>query len=220
MTNDNQLITIESEPDETSLAKVVQNHSLITNETIFTIQLMAPIYHQCRLYGYTNEMQAAAVMLKAAGMGIPPTSAPDFFDYFEGKISLKTIGANALIQRSGIIKVEIKDGPDFCKVRMTRLDNGFSHEVTYTAQEAKQSNLIKPGKDNSAWNRYPTDMLYNAAFRRCARRVAPDIIGGIPLTAELEELRERNSQLPAPDDGDQFAAIAGDTHCPTCGERL
>jgi len=161
------------------------------------------------------------VMLKAAGLGIPPTSAPDFFDIMpDGKPALRTKGANALIQRSGIIRVEVEDGKDYCRVTMTRLDNGYRESVIYTDEEARQSHLIKDGKENSAWNRFPVDMRYNRAFARCARRVAPDIIGGMPLTTELEELRDSRSRRPAPDECDHFAAVAGDVACPTCGEVL
>lgn len=208
--------------DDQSLKMVIRQGSLITNETIFLIQLMAPIYYQARSYGYTSEAQAAMVMLKAAGLGIPPTSAPDFFDIIDGKPGIKPVGALALIHRSGIIKVEIDDTsrPDACIVTMTRLDTGFSHTVAYTDAEAIESKLIKDDKGNSAWQRFRRDMRRNRAVGRCARIVAPDIVGGMPLTYELEELRANRQQLPAPNDCDHFAAVAGDTHCPTCRVAL
>lgn len=174
------------------------------------------------MYGYASEMQAAAVMLRAAGLGIPPTSAPDFFDVINNRIALKPIGALALIHRSGIISVEIDDHSrkDACTVTMTRLDTGFSHAVVYTDAEAIESGLIKDDKDNSAWNRFRVDMRRNRAVGRCAKIVASDIIGGIPLTHELEELRENRSQLPKPSECDHFAAVQGDVTCPTCGAKL
>lgn len=206
--------------ESTELAKIIEPRSLINRETIELIRLMAPIYFQARCYGYTSEAQAAMVMLKAAGLGIPPTSAPDFFDIIEGKPAMRAAAANALIHRSGIIKVRIEDGDDYCKITMRRLDTGFEHSVKYTDDEATASNLIKSGKDNSAWQRFRTDMRFNRAFARCARRVAPDIIGGMPLTYELEELRSGRMQLPKPGECDHFAAIADDIACPTCGEVL
>jgi hypothetical protein len=217
---DSQLATVDNQ-EQNNLPAVVSNQSLISNEMIFTIQLLAPIYYHARSYGYASEAQAAMVMLKAVGLGFPPTSAPDIFDIMpDGKPALRTKGANALIQRSGIIRVEVEDGKDYCRVTMTRLDNGYSESIKYTDEEAKESRLIKDGKDNSAWSRFPVDMRYNRAFARCARRVAPDIIGGMPLTAELEELRESRSQLPKPSECDHFAAVQGDVTCPTCGAKL
>jgi hypothetical protein len=216
--NDTTAIVINEE--STELAKVIEPRSLISRETIELIKLMAPIYHQARTFGYTSEMQAAMVMLKAAGLGIPPTSAPDFFDVIDGRPALKPIAANALIQRSGIIKIRIEDGDDYCKITMKRLDNGFEHSVTYTDAEAMASNLIKPSKDNSAWQRFRVDMRFNRAFGRCAKRVAADILGGMPLTYELEELRSSRVQLPKPGECDHFAAVASDTACPACGEIL
>lgn len=208
--------------DQNDLRIIIQQQSLISIETINLIRLMAPIYHRARCYGYTSEDQAAMVMLKAAGLGIPPTSAPDFFDVIEGKPALKPVGALALIHRSGVIRVEIDETSrnDACIVTMTRLDTGYTHTVIYTDDEAVASNLIKPGKDNSAWNRFRVDLRRWRAVGRCARIVVSDIIGGMPLTHELEELRSRRSQLPKPSDCDHFAAVAGDVTCPTCGAAL
>lgn len=208
--------------DQNDLAIIIRQQSLISIETISLIRLMAPIYHQARCYGYTSEAQAAMVMLKAAGLGIPPTSAPDFFDVIEGKPGLKPVAALALIHRSGIIRVEIDEmsQKDACIVTMIRLDTGFTHTVTYTDAEARESGLIKDGKEGSAWNRFRRDMRRWRAVGRCARIAASDITGGIPLTTELEELRDSRSIRPKLSECDHFAAVSGDTNCPTCGMKL
>lgn len=221
MSND-ETATLATTNDDSQLVRIIEPTSLISYETIAMIQLMAPIFHQCRMYGITNEATAAAIMLKAAGLGIPVTSAFDFFDVIEGRPAMKPVGALALIHRSGIIRLEIDDKSrsDACSVTMTRRDTGYSHTVTYTSKEARESGLIKDDKPNSAWNRFRTDMLRNRAIARCARIVAPDIIGGMPLTSELEDLRSNKNYVLSSGECDHFAAIPGDVTCPTCGEVL
>lgn len=159
----------------------------ITPETLYLMQMLAPTFHLCRWFGVGSPEQAIVLMAKAADLGLPITSAFEYFDVIEGKPALKPIGALALIHRSGRIDMQIDDtASDRCAVTMTRRDTGFSHTVIYTTDDAKAAGLIKQDKDGSAWRRFTKDMLRNRAIGRCARIVAPDILGGLYLTAELE----------------------------------
>lgn len=208
-------------------ATIPKQHT-IDADTIFMIQLMAPSFYLSRLYPtIASEHQAIALMLKAAGLGIPPTSAFDFFDIIEGKPTLKPVGAMALIHQSGRVDIEIENDNDkWCRVKMTRRDNGNSHEVIYTIEEAIASNLVKDAssKPNAAWNRFRRDMLRNRAIGRCARIACPDIIGGMYLTTELEQTSSdydpKVMRLSTPNECDHMAACNTDTHCPQCGVKL
>lgn len=160
----------------------------ITPETLYLMQMLAPSFHQARWFGISSPEQAIVLMAKAADLGLPITAAFEYFDIIENKPALKPIGALALIHRSGRIDIQIDDAAaDRCAVTMTRRDTGFRHTVTYTAEEAKAAGLIKQDKDGSAWRRFTKDMLRNRAVGRCARIVAPDVLGGLYLTAEIEQ---------------------------------
>jgi hypothetical protein len=121
------------------------------------------------------------------------------------------------MHRSGLVSWTVEDGADYCRISGRRHDNGFEHTVTYTLDEAKAAGLVKADKAGSAWVRFVTDMLYNRAMGRFARRVAPDVLGGLYLSTELVSVQ------PAPGtvvDCDHMAAVAGDRACPQCGVAL
>lgn len=213
-----------------TLSSVVRYSRVIDPDTIFAIQLMAPAFHQCRWYGISSEQQAVALMIKAATLGIPPASAFDFFDIVEGRPALKPIGALALIHASGLVDIKIDDSKwDVCIVTMRRRDTGYQHTVTYSIEDAKRSGLVKQDKPNSAWSRFVKDMVRNRALGRCSKIVAPDVLGGMVLTIDLQDAQDENERLltarrnqiiSRPSDCDHFAAVAGDKACPTCGEVL
>lgn len=159
----------------------------LTIDTLNLITALAPAWHQCRWFGLNSPEQAIVLMAKAADLGLPITAAFDFFDLIENKPALKPVGALALIHRSGNFDVTIDDSTaDRCTVTIKRRDTGFTHTVTYTLDEARAAGLIKAGKDGSAWNRFPTDMMRNRAVGRCARIVAPDVLAGLYLSTELD----------------------------------
>lgn len=159
----------------------------LTIDTLNLITALAPAWHQCRWFGLNSSEQAIVLMAKAADLGLPITAAFDFFDLIENKPALKPVGALALIHRSGNFDVQIDDTQaDRCTVTIRRRDTGFTHTVTYTMDEARAAGLIKVGKDGSAWNRFPTDMMRSRAVGRCARIAAPDVLAGLYLSTELD----------------------------------
>ncbi len=159
----------------------------LTLDTLNLITALAPAWHQCRWFGLSSPEQAIVLMAKAADLGLPVTAAFDFFDLIENKPALKPVGALALIHRSGIVDVTIRDDSNtVCIVDMKRRDTGFAHRVAYTIDEARAAGLIKAGKDGSAWARFTKDMLRNRAIGRCARIVAPDILAGLYLTTDFD----------------------------------
>lgn len=174
----------------------------ITPETLYLMQMLAPSFHQARWFGLSSPEQAIVLMAKAADLGLPVTAAFEYFDIIENKPALKPVGALALIHRSRLIDVQIDDtAADRCAVTMTRRDTGFAHTVVYTVDEAKAAGLIKTDKDGSAWRRFTKDMLRNRAVGRCARIVAPDVLGGLYLTAELDQTIDADdSVVEAADD--------------------
>jgi hypothetical protein len=60
--------------------------------------------------------------------------------------------------------------------------NGFEYTVTFTIEDAKQAQLIKP---DSGWDKYPANMLRWRAIGYCIDVVFPDVIGGMKRSDDL-----------------------------------
>jgi len=157
------------------------------------IKEIAPVAATARMFGVT-EPQAAIVMLKGYELGLGLAAAFEFIHVIDGKPSVSPKGALALIHQSGELKyLEIKDltdtngNPTRCKVAMERV-SGFRYETTYSMEDAKRANVVKPG---SGWEKYPANMLRWRAVGYCADVVFPDVIGGMlrpeELGAEVDE---------------------------------
>lgn len=147
------------------------------------IQSIAPTIHTSRLFkGINSPEQAAVIMLKGHELGFSLTAAFELIDMVEGKPSLKPQGALALIHRSKNFDIKVTDQPDGCQVWMRRRDTGFEYTARFTKADAMQAQIHKP---NGAYDKYPPDMYRARAIARCARVVAPDVLAGMYLTAEL-----------------------------------
>jgi hypothetical protein len=151
------------------------------------IKEIAPVAATARMFGVTEE-QAAIVMLKGHELRLGLAASFEFIHVIENKPSISPKGCLALIHSSGELadlKIEdIKDGsgnPVECQVYMERI-NGFKYTITYSMDDAKRANLVKP---SSAWEKYPANMLRWRAVGYCADVVFPDVIGGMSRPEEL-----------------------------------
>lgn len=145
---------------------------------------MCDTIHKSRMVSGVSSPEAAAfVLLRAYEMGFPLSSCGDNFQVVQGKVALTSQGMLALIHsRPDLVKMEINESTDErCTVTMTR-SNGFAFTITYTLEDAKRANLIKP---NGAWETYPSNMLRWRAISTCARIVVPDLLAGLYLASEL-----------------------------------
>lgn len=154
----------------------------LTPGIIELIKAIAPMFHGSRLYGMASPEQAAVVMLKAYELGLPATAAFENFDMINGKLSMRPQLALALIHRSRNIDIKISDIKDGCEVWMRRRDTGFEYTARFTLADAQQAQIAKT---NGGYDKYPADMFRARAIARCARVVAPDVLAGMYLTAEL-----------------------------------
>lgn len=157
------------------------------------IKEVSPDAAETRWFGVT-EIQARLVMLKGHELGMGLTAAFEFIHVIDGKPSISPKGTLALIHRSGELRklmiddvVDDEGNPVRCNVHMERI-NGFQYGVTYSMDDARRANLVKPG---SAWEKYPANMLRWRAVGYCADVVFPDVIGGMlrpeELGAEVDE---------------------------------
>lgn len=171
----------------------------ITDAVIGQIMVLGPIMYQSARYKLSSPQDAMLIMLKGHELGFPMTAAPDYIDLLPDGPALNGAGMLALIHRSNLIEMTITDHtdakgePTACVVWMKRRDNGFAYTATFTAQDAIRAGLVKSGGAHQKW---PADMLCWRAVARCARRAAPDLIGGLHLSFELEEPTEPPPPIP------------------------
>ena len=59
-------------------------------------------------------------------------------------------------------------------------ERGEPVTISFVESDAKQAGLL-PGKDESNWKKYPTDMFFARAITRMQRRYAPEVLNGANL---------------------------------------
>lgn len=160
----------------------------LTSDTWGMIERIAPVMQKSRLFGVSTAEQAMAIMLKGHELGLQLAASFEFVAVIQDKPSLIPRGALALILNSSEYagmtiddQRNDKGHPVACVVTMKR-KNGFSYTATYTMEDAKLADLVKPG---SGWAKYPANMLRWRAVGYCADVVFPDIIGGMKRADEL-----------------------------------
>lgn len=187
-----------------------------TQESWNTILAMAPTIAGARMFGLTQE-QVAVLMVVAdelnIGRGIALNGLLFAIDTPTGKkVALSAACANALIQKSGKVQVQITDhvdaqgNPTGCTVHMKRTDNGNEYTATFTIQDAQRINDADvaagrktPLLSKSNWQSYPADMYFSRAYMRCARRVAADIIANMYTPEELGwDTDNEGAPIPSP----------------------
>jgi len=152
-------------------------------DTWRVIEAMAPAMHKARMFGVTNWEQAAAIMVKGHELGLGLAASFEFIQVVMNKPALSPRGCLALIHRSDLIEVKIKESTtERCTVWMRRKDSGFEFETTWTMEDAEKAGVVK---DNSGWKSYPANMLRWRAIGFCADVVCPDLIGGLKRADEF-----------------------------------
>lgn len=168
-------------------SKAIVPYQPLTPSVWEMIESIAPTIWRAGLFKVGSKEAAAAIMLKGYELGLGLTSSFDFVQVIQGKPTLTPRGALALIQRSGELEtLQINDlgdgnGPTRCRVTMKRV-NGFEYTVEYSMDDAKRAGLVKP---DSAWEKYPSNMLRWRAIGFCADVVFPDVIGGMKRADEF-----------------------------------
>jgi len=184
------------QPQRTELSIVGESHqpvSLATRELTpqiwQMINQMAPVMYRSRMFGSTSVEQATAVMLKGYEMGLSITASFELIQVIQGKPGLSPRGAMALLLNSPkikTIKVEkiVKDGKFVGFSCYMERVNGFGYTATFTLDDAKKADLVKPG---SGWEKYPENMCQWRAIGFAADVVAPDITSGMTNIMKMPE---------------------------------
>jgi len=126
-----------------------------------------------------------AVMKIVAGreLGIPALMSLQKLYIVNGRMGLAGEVAVVLLQRAHYEishKYDNRDNPTACEVTLTHPQKG-AFTWRFTMADAKRAGLVKP---NSAWEKFPQDLLYYRALMSAARKFAPEALGGIGYTPE------------------------------------
>lgn len=163
------------------------------------------------------QANAVAKVLAARELGLPPVATALTGMYIiEHHLTLSSRLMHALLLRSGLVDMEVQEASsERCAVRMWRTDCNLEITEELTIQQAEAQGLTRTRngpRDN--WKNHPGDMLWARVLSRLARRVAPDVIGGLyapedfgetPETARFAEVREAAQEPVSPRLGRQRA---------------
>lgn len=139
--------------------------------------------------------KVAVIMMKAKELNMPALEAISHLYVVNQKVAIDSTGMLALILRSGQAK-KVQFGGDTTSAwcLMSRKDGVIEYKYTFTIEDAKRAGLTV----KEAWQKYQKELLLARAISGCARKVFPDIIGGLYTVEELggEEVPELPIEVP------------------------
>ncbi len=148
-----------------------------------------------QLFGVAKKETATMIMLRGYELGFSLTSSFEYFDVINGKISIKPMGALALLNmHPEIIKSvsveELEENGKFIGTRCTiERQDGGKFTTTYTLDDAKKADLVQP---KSNWEKYPKNMCRWRTIGFTADLAAPEILGGLTVGLKMGEQLQEN----------------------------
>lgn len=135
--------------------------------------------------GMTTPEQITVAILHGAELGLPPMQSIQRIAVVNGRPTLWGDAIPALLLGAGFKLREWMDGGTaHCEI--TR-PNGDKAERMFSDADAKTAGLKgKPGP----WTQYPDRMKQMRARGFCARDIAADVLGGMYLSEEVEDIDE------------------------------
>lgn len=136
-----------------------------------------------------TKAKAMLVILKGMEIGIAPVTAMETIMVINGRTALWGDGASALVHRSGqleYIKHEYIGAVDSlkCVVTVKRKGQGEAMSREFSIEDAKKAGLLGKGP----WRLYPARMLFNRARAWCLRDGFADLLMGIGIAEELNDI--------------------------------
>jgi hypothetical protein len=151
----------------------------------------------------------AVLIMKAKELNMPALEAISHLYVVNQKVAIDSSGMLALILRSGLAK-KIQFGGDgtsaWCE--MERKDGVISFKYTFTIEDARRAGLL----NKESWQKYTKELLVARAISGCARKVFPDVVGGLYTVEELggEEVPELPIELvPEAEDTEETIEVTG-----------
>lgn len=140
-----------------------------------------------------NEGEIVATILAGRELGLPPMTALRSIYIVEGKVSLASDLQLALMLRAGVRSEWLETSDKAAKLRLER--PGSKPAVfSYTLEQAKRAGLA--GKGN--WEKHTEAMLRARCVSAAAKAYAPDVLAGVYVPDEIEEISESRVEHDEP----------------------
>lgn len=132
--------------------------------------------------GIDTDEKAALVVIRALEMGIPYSTAFSYLYVVNGRISVQSEMIGALVNRSGLGRIEILEtSRERAVVRGVR--KGYPPlTITYTMADATDAGAFDQGQRAKIYKAHGADMLRWKAIARVGRLLFSDILNGMDVT--------------------------------------
>lgn len=148
---------------------------------------LAKAIHSSRLFAVESPEQALMILMTGREMGIGAMASLRGFHFIKGKPVMSAQLMAALILRSG--KAEywelVESSAKSATYATKRVGGRNEQKKTFTVEEAKLAQLVKA---DGNWAKYPTAMCEARAAAMLARIVYPDLLMGVYLPDEMDEV--------------------------------
>lgn len=126
-----------------------------------------------------NVPSIVACVMFGLELGLEPMTSLALVDVIDGRPAPSAELARALFARVGEMWTE-HESPARVTVAGRRHGSDVIERVTWTMDDAKRAGLASKAN----WRTYPKEMLYARASATLVRRLAPDVLAGVTVTAE------------------------------------
>ena len=151
---------------------------------------------------------ATLAVMQGMEVGMPVVMSIQLIAVINGRCVIHSEAVPALIWRAGHTLKEWMEGEGDTRVAYCEVTRGDSGEIikrSFSVKDAKTANLWDPndknqwGKTNkSTWHCYPERMLQMRARGFCARDGVPDVLTGLYIREEMEDVIGLNRDDDAP----------------------
>lgn len=145
---------------------------------------------------------AAAAILYGAELGLNPIQSLQQIFVVHGSPAIYARTAVALVKRHGIVVETLSSANDAVTVHATDPRTGQHEQSTWDIARATLAGYTK----NEKYKTDPQAMLYAKAAMEVCRKLAPDILLGIPYSREELEMEQRQ-QVQSQRPGQGIAAL-------------
>ena len=167
-----------------ALANAVDQSTGLDLMTLSTVMVQSGFFPNAE-----SVAQGVVKILAGRELGFPAIASMRHIYVHNGHIGLQATLIASKIRQSGIYDYRILESTDIqCAIEFLRkVENQWRTEgkANFTIEEAKRAGLVK---DMSAWQTYPSDLLFARAMTRGQRRFCPDVFGQTVYSEE--EVRE------------------------------
>lgn len=201
-----------SEASSTEIVRrtVASSHALarvplMSDDEIRRTWRLASALAASRLFKDTHQAeQAFGKILIGRDLGLTPTQALQTIDIVEGSIFMRGVLLASFVRRSPDYHYKVVE-KTHTKCRLLFLGYpedeeapGFVRtagrwwevlgEEEFTIEDAQRAQLVKRDKPKSGWMAHPKNMLFWRCISNAVKFHAPDLLGGVPVYTEADEI--------------------------------